>query len=147
MDKEKVIRLSNRINDVVTSECPTSISWHKIAYASELLQSELNSKTIMPKVWNDWFETYNLPQDMMILELAKLCNGRIRDQLDVNLYNAIVSEDNSLTVWDCLNVIRSECEPSNNWYQEKRIDDIWGVIYIAIIAVAIIAFISMLIFF
>lgn len=63
MDKEKVIGLSNRINDVVTSERPTSISWHKIAYASELLQKELdfNFKPEMPVVFDEWFNLLNKP--------------------------------------------------------------------------------------
>jgi len=56
MDKEKVIGLSDRINEVVTSERPTSISWHKISYASELLQKELNSKPVMPVVFDIWYK-------------------------------------------------------------------------------------------
>lgn len=108
MNKEKVMQAVYELSDL-QSICSKSMRQKAI----NKVENELNSKPVMPKVWTDWFETYNLPQDMMILELAKLYNGRIRDQLDVNLYNAIVSEDNSLTVWDCLNVIRSECEPSN----------------------------------
>lgn len=63
MDKEMVIGLSNRINEVVTSEQPTSISWYKIAYASKLLQNELdfNFKPQMPVVFDNWFKLLNKP--------------------------------------------------------------------------------------
>jgi len=72
MDKEKVIGLSNRINDVVTSERPTSISWHKIAYASELLQKELNSKPIMPKVFDDWYQSDFVSDESSLLAIESL---------------------------------------------------------------------------
>lgn len=81
MDKEKVIGLSDRINEVVTSERPTSISWHKIVYASKLLQKELNSKPVMPVVFDIWYKdqydrNFNIP-NKIIENYAKIFWGDI----------------------------------------------------------------------
>jgi len=76
MDKERVIGLSNRINEVVTNETPTSISWHKIAYASELLQTEINSKIVMPKVFDEWHKQTNKDSVAeQITELSSIAIG------------------------------------------------------------------------
>lgn len=96
MNKERVIGLSNRINEVVTSERPTSISWHKIAYASELLQNELDSKPVMPKAfenWHEWeLESCSCYQDE-IDDLVSIFNGLDKESGDYEILEWIKNDD------------------------------------------------------
>lgn len=62
MNKEKVIGLSNRLNSIVDEANrhpngnPGHITWSKAVYSIECLSKEVNSKPVMPKVFDEHAE-------------------------------------------------------------------------------------------
>lgn len=82
MDKEKVIGLSNRLNEIVDeanrrpNSTPSQITWDKTVYAIEALSEEVNSKPVMPKIFDEWHEEE--------LELCSCCEEEIDDLIDLS---------------------------------------------------------------
>ncbi|AYE38418.1 hypothetical protein D1B17_08700 [Companilactobacillus zhachilii] len=66
MNKEKVIGISNRLNSIVDEANrhpngnPGHITWSKAVYAIECLSKEVNSKPVMPEVFDDFAKKFDL---------------------------------------------------------------------------------------
>jgi len=82
MNKEKIVGLSDRLNEIVDEAnrhpngTPGCITWDKAVYAIEALSKELNSKIKMPKVFDDWYKQTN--KDLVaeqIVELSSIATG------------------------------------------------------------------------
>lgn len=62
MNKEKIVGLSDRLNEIVDEAnrhpngTPGFITWDKAVYAIEALSKEVNSKINMPKVFDEWYK-------------------------------------------------------------------------------------------
>jgi len=69
MNKGKVLNnlmdireIADNVNHPITEDEKDKCMQAIVDVAGETIK-EVNSKPVMPKVWTDWFETYNLPQD------------------------------------------------------------------------------------
>ena len=76
MNEDKVIGLSNRLNEIVDEANrrpngnPGRITWDKAVYAIEALDKEVHPKVLMPKVFDDWYKdqydrNFNIPNKII----------------------------------------------------------------------------------
>lgn len=101
MNRDKVVSLSNRLNEIVEEAKrhpngnPGHITWDKAVYAIEALSKEANSKPVMPKVFDEWYNDNIFKNDSTYSKFATL-NGAIT--------RTIIGSENDLGTWincDC----------------------------------------------
>lgn len=93
MNKTKIIGLSNKLNSIVDEAnrhpngIPGLITWNKAVYAIEALSKEVNSKPVMPKIFDEWHEEE--------LELCSCCEDEIDDLIDLSTESYMPHDSNS----------------------------------------------------
>ncbi|MDT6953586.1 hypothetical protein [Companilactobacillus alimentarius] len=66
MNKEKIVGLSDRLNEIVyeanrhPNGTPDCITWDKAVYAIEALDKEVHPKVLMPKVFDEFANQFDL---------------------------------------------------------------------------------------
>lgn len=94
MNKEKIVGLSDRLNEIVDEAnrhpngTPGFITWDKAVYAIEALSKEVNSKIIMPAIFDSWYKeqydrNFNIP-NKIIENYAKIFYGDIEGNDDLS---------------------------------------------------------------
>lgn len=119
MNKGKIMGLSDRLNEIVDEAnrhpngTPSCITWDKAVYAIEALSKEVNSKPVMPKVFDEWVDYVGTSGEEALADSFNtlLFWGLYRDEPEENLFKWITNHSKSslertLRLSKCIDAIR-----------------------------------------
>jgi len=130
MNKEKIVGLSDRLNEIVDEAnrhpngTPGCITWGKAVYAIEALSKEVNSKPVMPKVFDEWYKNvieYGGPDTRKALAIVfntlLTVESSIYDESESSLKEWLVESDSIEDlnrISKCIDAIQYGYEVSDN---------------------------------
>lgn len=56
MDRQKVIELAEKLDHTISGSEPSIIGWSDIGHVFDELNIEINSKPVMPKCFDNWYQ-------------------------------------------------------------------------------------------
>lgn len=114
MDKEKVIKLADVLDKTISGSFPSISAWSDIGHAFDKLNSELNSKSVMPKVFADWYEEFGTAKTKALRSLGEIIEGYTTSEADDKLRDWLISGNQLERYQMCVDAIIHGYEVINN---------------------------------